>query len=90
MSEAGRCLAAVIFVAAACCGCTSHREASQTSAKLDAYPTQDHTGQVAFRTADGSIRLIGELAFPSGVGPYPAVVVLVPRKCEGPAGIPEP
>lgn len=90
MSEAGRCLVAVICVAAACCGCASHREASQTSAKLDAYPTQDHTGQVAFRTADGSKRLIGELAFPSGAGPYPAVVVLVPRMCEGPAGIPEP
>jgi dienelactone hydrolase len=92
MSEArtGRCLVVAICVAVACGGCASHPEADQTRSPLEAYPTQEQTGQVAFRTADSSYRLFGELAFPTGVGPYPAVVVLVPRMCEGPAGIPEP
>jgi dienelactone hydrolase len=90
VSETGRCLVAVICVAAAYGGCASHRVTSQPSARFEAYPTQDQTGQVTFSAADGSNRLIGELAFPSGAGPYPAVVALVPRICEGPAGIPEP
>ncbi len=42
-----------------------------------------------FNSADGSTKLRGELAFPQGAGPFPAVVVMSPRMCEGPAGIPE-
>jgi dienelactone hydrolase len=45
--------------------------------------------QTAFKSADGSTSLNGELEFPPGIGPFPAVVVMSPRMCEGPAGIPE-
>jgi len=34
------------------------------------------------------VSLAGEIAFPQGSGPFPAVVVMSPRSCEGPAGIP--
>jgi len=44
--------------------------------------------QAEFRLADGSVSLAGEIAFPQGSGPFPAVVVMSPRSCEGPAGIP--
>jgi dienelactone hydrolase len=50
---------------------------------------RDEPEQTAFKSADGSTSLHGELEFPRGAGPFPAVVVMSPRMCEGPAGIPE-
>jgi dienelactone hydrolase len=44
--------------------------------------------EVQLRSAEQSTELTAELCRPSGNGPFPAVVDLRPRSCEGPAGIP--
>lgn len=51
---------------------------------------QERISHPSFMSADGVTKLAGDISFPEGAGLFPAVVMMVPRMCEGPAGIPEP
>ena len=50
---------------------------------------REPSAQVTFKSADGATSLRGEITFPPGAGPFPAVVVMRARMCDGLAGIPE-
>src|SRR5208283_1511965 len=75
--------ATLLLAALATCSC-GNATGLQTYTKASA--TQEH--EARFKSADGSVDLVGEVVFPQGSGPFPAVVVMNPRSCEGPAGIP--
>jgi dienelactone hydrolase len=89
VSHTGLCLVAFIWLAACTESCSSHRDTTYNGAQIEAHPTQDHTVRVAFKTAEGSDNLTGELILPSGAGPFPAVVVMIPTMCEGYVVIPD-
>ena len=77
-------LVLVVFTA-----CSSGPATINTEDQANGPAPPNEPMQTAFKSADGSTNLHGELAFPRGVGPFPAVVIMSPRMCEGPAGIPE-
>ena len=77
------------FVLIGFVGCSSGPVTINTEERANGHAHQNEPAQIAFKSADGSTSLHGELAFPQGVGPFPAVVAMSPRMCEGPAGIPE-
>ncbi len=74
----------VVFTSA----CSSCSDTIRTGERTSGPAHQKEPAETAFKSADGSTDLRGELAFPRGDGPFPAVVVMSPRICEGPAGIP--
>lgn len=85
-SAALRLLSFALAVLTACSSCSNTIDAGQPMIG----PThREESGRTAFSSADGSTNLLGDLAFPQGSGPFPAIVVMNPRMCEGPAGIPE-
>jgi len=81
-----RLLAVVVVVFSAC---SSRSDTIDTGDRANVSAHQQESLKTAFKSAGGTTALRGELAFPHGAGPFPAVVVMSPRMCEGPAGIPE-
>lgn len=78
-------LMCILFLAAFAT-CSSCADTAGLPVRGDAPAGQEQ--QPRFKSADGSVSLVGEIAFAQGSGPFPAVVVISPRTCEGPAGIP--
>ena len=71
-------------------GCAPHDELADRTSLVGLNSTQSGAQEVKFRSADGSATLTGTVSLPFGSGRFPALVVLLARSCEGPAGIPEP
>ena len=61
---------------------------SASIAVMSANAADNACSEVELRTFDHSDQLPVELCIPPGSGPFPAVVDLRPRICEGPVGIP--
>ena len=74
-------LIAIIFVVST--GCASRPTSTSTAARASQASHPEESAQIAFKSADGSTDLHGELSLPQGPGPFPAVVVMIPTMCEG-------
>jgi dienelactone hydrolase len=74
--------ATLCIIVGALAACSSHRDAVGAKGATSISAPREEPARVRFTSADGSTALWGEIAFPEGAGPFPAVVVMSPRMCE--------